>query len=157
MWCDVKTVRPFIPNIHMEVYDGDTITIATPLYVYKFNVRILGIDTAELKTNGVVEPSERYFARDALSNLILHKVVKLKNVSYEVQDWSRIWISRTTKQIVKEQERSLLIPLLFTIKRCSSPSSMKPGKNATIGIKLISPWTKRRSTKYSMIYRPLQF
>jgi endonuclease YncB( thermonuclease family) len=94
--CDVKSTRSFIPEIHygkvIKVYDGDTITIASPLYngdlspnksVYKFNVRILGVDTAELKTKSAIEHKKGIAARDALSTLILHKVVKLENISYD--------------------------------------------------------------------------
>jgi endonuclease YncB( thermonuclease family) len=94
--CDIKTVRPYLPDIHygkvIKVYDGDTITIVCPLYngdllpskdVYKFNVRILGIDTAELKTKCAIEHTKGIIARDALSSKILHKIVKLENVSYD--------------------------------------------------------------------------
>lgn len=59
---ETKTVKAYIPEIYygkvIKVYDGDTITIVTQLYngdvtpkteLSKFNVRILGIDTPELK------------------------------------------------------------------------------------------------------------
>jgi endonuclease YncB( thermonuclease family) len=51
--------------------------------LYKFSVRILGIDTPELKTKNVGEKELGIIARNALSDLILNKVVKLENVSYD--------------------------------------------------------------------------
>jgi endonuclease YncB( thermonuclease family) len=94
--CDVTKIKPYIPNIHygkvIKVYDGDTITIATLLYngdlvpmkeLYKFSVRILGIDTAEIKTKCSMEHNKGIAARDALSHKILHKIVQLKNISYD--------------------------------------------------------------------------
>jgi endonuclease YncB( thermonuclease family) len=93
---DVKTVKEYIPEINygkvVKVYDGDTITIVTLLFngdvspkskLYKFNVRILGIDTPELKTKNVGEKELAIIARNALSELVLNKVVKLENVSYD--------------------------------------------------------------------------
>jgi endonuclease YncB( thermonuclease family) len=93
---DVKTVKEYIPEINygkvVKVYDGDTITIVTLLFngdvsskskLYKFNVRILGIDTPELKTKNVGEKGLAIIARNALSELVLNKVVKLENVSYD--------------------------------------------------------------------------
>jgi micrococcal nuclease len=93
---DLKTMAPYRPDIHygkvIKVYDGDTITIATQLHngdlsptkgLYKFNVRILGIDAPELKTKNVAEHDLGIKARDALSALIMNKVVRLENVSYD--------------------------------------------------------------------------
>ena len=93
---DVKTVKAYIPEISygkvVKVHDGDTITIVTVLFngdvspksnLYKFNVRVLGIDTPELKTKNVKEKELGIVARDALRALLMNKVVKLKNVSYD--------------------------------------------------------------------------
>lgn len=72
----------------IKVYDGDSITIAghypmcnSPLF--RFSVRLNGIDTAEIKGKTEEEIIAAKEARDALSNLILHKVVKLKNIGSE--------------------------------------------------------------------------
>ena len=93
---DLKTVKAYIPEISygkvVKVHDGYTITIVTVLFngdvspkseLYKFNVRILGIDTPELKTKNVGEKELGILAKNALSDKILNKVVKLENVSYE--------------------------------------------------------------------------
>jgi micrococcal nuclease len=80
----------FIPDITdcecISVYDGDTITVkATPkqfktdlAYDYKWKVRLLGINAPEIrgKEPGALE------ARDALSNLILGKNIKLDIKKY---------------------------------------------------------------------------
>ena len=94
-WCndtyDLKHVAHYRPPITkgkvVKVYDGDTFTIVTKLYVnepiYQFQVRINGIDTAEIKntTNNIKKMA--LFAKDKLSNLILNKIVKLENILYD--------------------------------------------------------------------------
>ena len=82
---------PFVPNITsgvvIKVYDGDTITIATKLGVdsplYRFSVRLAGIDAPELHTQNEHEKAHAILARDALSDKIMGKVVTCKNVSFE--------------------------------------------------------------------------
>ena len=72
----------------IKVYDGDSITIAGhyPIYnspLFRFPVRLNGIDTPEIKGNSEDEITAAKQARDALSNLILHKVITLKNIGSE--------------------------------------------------------------------------
>ena len=83
---------PFIPPIEsgqvIKVYDGDTITIATKLPykdspLYRFPIRLKGIDSAEIKSKNVNEKKNATIARDALSELILHKTVVIKNIENE--------------------------------------------------------------------------
>jgi micrococcal nuclease len=76
----------FVPPIRegrvIKVYDGDTITIASMLPypqspIYRFSVRLRGIDTPEMRTK---DPNEKEIARkakEALSKLVLWKWVKL--------------------------------------------------------------------------------
>lgn len=86
-----KTSTPYIPPVTqgmvIKVYDGDTITIATvlPHYdtVYRFSVRLLGIDTAEMKGGTFAEKESAIKARDALASKILGKMILLENVSLE--------------------------------------------------------------------------
>lgn len=81
----------FIPSITyckvIKVYDGDTITIATRLpgntSVYRFSVRLTGIDTPEIKSKNPREHECAVFARDHLHNLLYDKIVLLKNLSIE--------------------------------------------------------------------------
>jgi endonuclease YncB( thermonuclease family) len=72
----------------IKVYDGDSITIAAKLpfensLLYRFSVRLNGIDTPEIKGKNEDEKEAAKNARDALSKLILNKYVSLKNVDNE--------------------------------------------------------------------------
>jgi endonuclease YncB( thermonuclease family) len=82
----------FIPPITMgrviKVYDGDTITIVAKLPykespLYKFSVRLNGIDCPEIK--GIDEDEKRcaQIAKAELSKLILNKHVTLRNLKTE--------------------------------------------------------------------------
>ena len=83
---------PFVPPIYsgyvIKVYDGDTITIASKLPynespLYRFPVRLNGIDTPEIKGKTEDEKISAHAAKKALENLILHKTVVLKNIQQE--------------------------------------------------------------------------
>lgn len=86
-----KMTRPYVPPIHsgrvIKVYDGDTITIATVLphdpTVYRFSVRLLGIDCAEIKGKTPTEKVCAVRAKEALQSKIMGKTVGLRNVSLE--------------------------------------------------------------------------
>lgn len=77
---------PFVPPIQsgrvIKVYDGDTITIGTFIgdTAYRFSVRLRGIDCHEMKGPHAEQAA---CARDALSELVFHKVVTLKDVGYD--------------------------------------------------------------------------
>ena len=83
---------PFTPPITqgqvIKVYDGDTITIAAKLPydaspLYRFSVRLLGIDTPEIKGKTAEEKEAAHAAQKALEYLILHKIVYLKDNAQE--------------------------------------------------------------------------
>ena len=83
---------PFIPPIKsglvIKVYDGDTITIASRLPyqgspLYRFSVRLNGIDAPEIKSKNEEEKKLAKISKDTLSQQILNKVVSLENVSLE--------------------------------------------------------------------------
>ena len=82
---------PFQPDVRygkvIKVYDGDSITIAAKPYanypVYRFSIRLNGIDTPELRTSNENEKKHGIIARDALKEKILDKIVTLKNVDSE--------------------------------------------------------------------------
>ena len=72
----------------IKVYDGDTITIAAKLHMkdsplYRFSVRMYGIDTPEIKGHTEDERAVAKEARDTLAALVMHKSVTLKNVTTE--------------------------------------------------------------------------
>jgi endonuclease YncB( thermonuclease family) len=74
----------------IKVYDGDTITIASKLchsdsQLYRFSVRLNGIDTPEMKGKDISEEEKEAAknARDFVANLVLNKFVTLENISNE--------------------------------------------------------------------------
>ena len=82
----------FVPPINVgkviRVYDGDTFTMISKLPhtagpIYRFSVRMKGIDSPEIKGKTTNEKELAKKSRDALSKLILGKIVILKNVSTE--------------------------------------------------------------------------
>jgi endonuclease YncB( thermonuclease family) len=89
---DWKNTKPFIPpicgGIVIKVYDGDTITIVSKLpyeksELYRFPVRLNGIDAPEIKSHSDDEKVIAKEAREYLSNLLLHKYVSVKNLNTE--------------------------------------------------------------------------
>jgi len=88
---DYERSLPFTVQIEygkvIKVYDGDTITVASKLYhgspVYRFQIRLRGIDTPELKSHNDIEKANAMIARDALHEKIFGKVVTLKNIGTE--------------------------------------------------------------------------
>lgn len=70
----VRKAKAFIPDVYygkvIKVYDGDTITIATRLSgkgtIYKFSVRLLGIDTPEMRSKVPEHKKVAVLAKNAL-------------------------------------------------------------------------------------------
>jgi micrococcal nuclease len=84
----VPFVFPITSGQVVKVYDGDTITIASKMPyenspMYRFSVRLNGIDTPEIKGKTDDEKSMALEVRNKLSELIMNKRVFLKNVSTE--------------------------------------------------------------------------
>lgn len=88
-WKDtVEFTYPITEGHVIKVYDGDTITLASKMPyenspLFRFNVRLQGIDTPEIKSKNENEKNLAKKARDALSQLIMNKVVTLQNVKNE--------------------------------------------------------------------------
>jgi endonuclease YncB( thermonuclease family) len=87
-----KDTTAFVPPINsgyvIKVYDGDTITIASKMPyrnspIYRFSVRLTGIDCPEIKGKTLTEKELAINARDALANKVMGKLVTLQNVSLE--------------------------------------------------------------------------
>jgi len=94
---DLKDCIPFVPPIDrgfvIKVYDGDTITIASKLPypdspLYQFSVRLNGIDCPEIKGKDKYEKECAQLAKQEMTDLLLNKVVILKNV--ETEKYGRI-------------------------------------------------------------------
>jgi len=64
----------------LSVYDGDTITVAFPFgdKMFRWNCRLIGVDTPELRTRNKQEKEFGYQVRDNLRNRILKQIVKLE-------------------------------------------------------------------------------
>lgn len=90
-WDDtVPFTFPITGGQVIKVYDADTITIASKLPydaspLYRLSVRLNGIDTPEMKGKGVSDEEKEaaILARDFVSNLVLHKYVRLENIESE--------------------------------------------------------------------------
>jgi endonuclease YncB( thermonuclease family) len=89
---EYKDCLPFIAPVTsgkvVKVYDGDTITIASKLPyldspIYRFSVRINGIDCPEIKTKCKDEKEIAILAKKFLENKILNKIVNLGNIQKE--------------------------------------------------------------------------
>jgi len=84
---------PFVPPIVcgkvVKVYDGDTFTLASKLpnntenTIYRFSIRLNGIDAPEIKGKTQAEKELALKSRDALNKLIMNKIVTLENISIE--------------------------------------------------------------------------
>ena len=86
-----KDAVPYIPPVSggrvIKVYDGDTITVACYVHdlpdLYRFSVRLNGIDCPEMKTKNASEKSVAKLAKQYLDERIMGKDVDLRNVSLE--------------------------------------------------------------------------
>jgi endonuclease YncB( thermonuclease family) len=82
---------PFIPPITIgkvvKIYDGDTITIAGRIpgqsTLYRFSVRLAGIDCPEMKSKTVSEKEMAQEAKAFVVSRIMGAVVKLQHVEME--------------------------------------------------------------------------
>ena len=84
--------KPYIHPINygkvVKVYDGDTFTIASKLPfenspVYRFSVRLKGIDCPEMKTTNMNEKKCAQMAKQLISDLVFNKIVELRDVEME--------------------------------------------------------------------------
>jgi len=88
-WSDtLQFVPPINTGQVIKVYDGDTFTLAGHLPyngspLYRFSVRLSGIDCAEIKGKTEEEKECAIRARKELEELIMGKTVTLKNVKNE--------------------------------------------------------------------------
>ena len=86
------SAEKFVPPISygkvVKVYDGDTITVATPLDytrapIYHFSVRLRGIDSPEIRGSTTEEKAAALAAKNALSAKVLNQMVFLQNLDTE--------------------------------------------------------------------------
>ena len=84
----VSFIPPITGGIVVNVYDGDTITIVSKLPydaspLYKFSIRIAGIDCPEIRGKCDDEKQCAQIAKNHVSDLILGKRVELTNIDTE--------------------------------------------------------------------------
>lgn len=85
-WDDIKDAPEFslegqeLKAKVVSVYDGDTVKCVFPLNgkLYKWNCRLSGVDTPEIRTRNKVEKKYGFEVRDNLRDKILNKVVTLQ-------------------------------------------------------------------------------
>ena len=68
-----------------SVYDGDTCKIVMMYgeYVHKWNCRVMGVDTPELRTKNAKEKECGYFVRDELRKKILDQIVIVECLEFD--------------------------------------------------------------------------
>ena len=89
----VTFIPPITEGIVVKVYDGDTITIVSKLPydsspLYKFSIRIAGIDCPEIRGKCEDEKQCAQLAKKHVADLILGKSVQLTNL--ETEKYGRI-------------------------------------------------------------------
>lgn len=70
----------------IDVYDGDTVTIAMFLYnqgPFKFSCRCMRYNTAEIRTSDPDEKDKAIKARDYLRGRVLDKIVKIESMGMD--------------------------------------------------------------------------
>lgn len=111
------SAEKFVPPISygkvVKVYDGDTITVATPLDytrapIYHFSVRLRGIDSPEIRGSSPEEKATAMVARDALAAKVFESDGFLAEYRYG-EIWKsfsrclsrkiRVWTKQTRKTI----------------------------------------------------------
>lgn len=91
---DKKDIPKYVPQISrgrvINVYDGDTITIAGYVknnsQLFKFSVRLNNIDCPEIKSKKSADKTEysiACIARDFVKNMIINEIVNLEKVALD--------------------------------------------------------------------------
>ncbi len=89
---DYNSAIKFIPQITegyvSSVYDGDTITVVSKLPynespLYKWNVRLNGIDCPEIKGKTSNEKEMAKLAKQEVEKLCLHKIIKIEPIDLD--------------------------------------------------------------------------
>lgn len=72
----------------LDVYDGDTITVGyfsnkSSKSAFKIKVRLIGIDTPEIRTKNNYEKEAAQFVKKYVENLISNKIIHLKIIKWD--------------------------------------------------------------------------
>jgi endonuclease YncB( thermonuclease family) len=91
------------------VYDGDTIHVVFRTFnnYYRWNCRIFGVDTPELRTKDEKEKKKGYMVRDKVKENFFEKIVKIK--CYDFDKYGRLLIDvYLPKNIPDKKDTTLL-------------------------------------------------
>lgn len=86
---NINTPEFSLKGIHcyarvVSIYDGDTITVVLPIFnsqYYKFNIRLLDIDTCEIRDKNMIKREQAIRARNRIFTIITGKSIDV-NISY---------------------------------------------------------------------------
>lgn len=94
----------FLPCKVVGVYDGDTITIMFPFHkkLYQKKLRLLEIDTPEIRTRNAIEKKAGFMVRDWLKKEILDKIVWV-----QFGDWDKF--GRLTGLIYHDENKNICV------------------------------------------------
>jgi|TARA_B110000285_G_C15125327_1_gene619806 endonuclease YncB( thermonuclease family) len=88
--CTYKNTEAYVPEIKeckiVKCYDGDTVTIAIVIdnKGYRFSVRMLGYDCAEIRSKDEQEKKVAKWAKEYITSMIYDKVVTVvQNDGYD--------------------------------------------------------------------------
>lgn len=92
---DWFNTKPYFPQITrgkvIKVYDGDTIWVVSKIHgnVYRFNIRMYGYNSPELRDKNPLEQKKAVLARDFLKDLINNKMIDIRVIP-EKEKYGRI-------------------------------------------------------------------
>ena len=85
------------------IYDGDTMHVVFNALgdYYRWNCRVMGVDTPELRTKNLKEKEMGYKVRDILKNYFLNQIVTIKCYKFMISmmHWNHCAISNTNSII----------------------------------------------------------
>lgn len=91
------------------IYDGDTLHVVFKEFdkFYRWNCRIMGVDTPELRTKNLKEKELGYKVRDALIERFMDKIVKIK--CDEFDKYGRLLIDVFVPNDIEENDGNLML------------------------------------------------
>ena len=91
------------------IYDGDTLHVVFKEFdkFYRWNCRIMRVDTPELRTKNLKEKELGYKVRDALIERFMDKIVKIK--CDEFDKYGRLLIDVFVPNDIEENDGNLML------------------------------------------------
>ena len=91
------------------IYDGDTMHVVFNALgdYYRWNCRVMGVDTPEIRTKNLKEKEMGYKVRDILKNYFLNQIVKIK--CYKFDKYGRLLIDVFLPENVPNEKNSAML------------------------------------------------